>query len=356
MPTNIALIGSGIFAKEEHLPAILATPLLTLKAVYSRTRKSAEALAADVPAVDLFSEDGASSAAGSERKYEDLLRREDIQGVIIALPILAQPDFIKAALKAGKHVLAEKPVAKDVATAQSLLAWISTLTSSSSPSNPPTFSVAENFRFLPSFLHASSQIASLGRILSFRTKIQNMVAPGGKYYETAWRKTPEYQGGFLLDGGVHFIAATRLLLEGGGGGGVKMSRVAAFTCQLQEHLPPVDTVDATVQLSNGASGTLSISFGTTLKGSEYAVACEKGTVVVSRGRVVTTTVDGVESVEEFPDEGNGVKQEVEAWGEALQSGERNERQSGEEALKDLMVLEALLRSGEAGGKVVELEV
>ena len=39
------------------------------------------------------------------------------------LPILVQPDFIKKALSAGKHVLAEKPIAKDVATATELLDW-----------------------------------------------------------------------------------------------------------------------------------------------------------------------------------------------------------------------------------------
>jgi predicted dehydrogenase len=362
---SIALIGSGIFAKEEHLPAIKLTSTLSLTAIYSRSRKSAEALAADASGVDLYSED-------SEGKtYDDLLKREDIKGVIIAyvlpfsmhwptisifylhfrafsLPILAQPDYIKKALSAGKHVLAEKPIAKDVATARDLLSWIS----SNIPSSGPTFSIAENFRFMESFAHAASQIGKLGRVLSFRTKIQNMVSPGGKYYETAWRKKPEYQGGFLLDGGVHFVAATRLMLEGGG---VKMDKVAAFTTQLQEHLPPVDTVDATVHLSNGASGTLSISFGTTLKGSDYSFACEKGTVVRSFGKVVTT-VDGKEEVEEFPDEETGVKQEIKAWGEALQSGKKNEAQSGEEALKDLQVLEALLKSGEGGGKVVELQV
>jgi predicted dehydrogenase len=76
--TSIALIGSGIFAKEEHLPAISATSSLTLAAIYSRSRKSAEALAADASGVELYSED-------SEGKtYEDLLKREDIKGVVIA--------------------------------------------------------------------------------------------------------------------------------------------------------------------------------------------------------------------------------------------------------------------------------
>jgi predicted dehydrogenase len=175
---------------------------------------------------------------------------------------------------------------------------------------------------------------------------------GGKYFETSWRKVPEYQGGFLLDGGVHFVAATRLLLEAGG---ETVKRLSAFTAQLQEHLPPVDTLHATLQLGSGQSGTLSVSFGTTDSGSEYVVASEKGTVTVTRGKVVVRR-DGKEETKEFPEEGSGVKQEVKAWAEGLAQGKPNEKQSPEEALADLQVIEAALRSGEDGGKPIELQL
>jgi predicted dehydrogenase len=138
------------------------------------------------------------------------------------------------------------------------------------------------------------------------------------------------------------------------GGGAKMKSVSAYTAQLQEHLPPVDTLNSTILLDNGASGTLSISFGTTDTGSEYLVAAEKGSVHVSRGKV-TITKDGKEEAKEFSDEGNGVNQEIKAWAESLEKGKRNENQSPEEALKDLKVLEACLRSGEQGGKPLEVE-
>lgn len=78
MVTGIALIGSGIFIKEEHLPAVQATPLLALKAVYSRSLASAKAVSSHLSDVDLYSDD-------SEGKgYDDLLKRDDIKGVIIA--------------------------------------------------------------------------------------------------------------------------------------------------------------------------------------------------------------------------------------------------------------------------------
>jgi hypothetical protein len=79
MAIGIAIIGSGIFVKEEHLPAVQAVPeLVTVKAIYSRSLKSAKAVSEDLSDVDLYSDD-------SEGKtLDDLLKRDDIKGVIIA--------------------------------------------------------------------------------------------------------------------------------------------------------------------------------------------------------------------------------------------------------------------------------
>lgn len=52
-----------------------------MKAIYSRSLKSAKALAeaASDATVELYSED-----AGEGKGYDDLLKREDVRGVIIA--------------------------------------------------------------------------------------------------------------------------------------------------------------------------------------------------------------------------------------------------------------------------------
>lgn len=131
MSIGVAIIGSGIFVQDEHLvsittcspplkltpfkPAVQATAQLTLKAVYSRSLKSAQALNLKV---DLYSDD-----AGVGKTYHDLLLREDIHSVIIALPILSQPEYIEAALAAGKHVLSEKPIAGDLKRAEALIKY-----------------------------------------------------------------------------------------------------------------------------------------------------------------------------------------------------------------------------------------
>lgn len=348
---GVALIGSGIFAKEEHLPAILATPSLSLKAVYSRSLASAAALSATLSQkVDWYSEETKTSGRG----LDDMLLNPNIKAVIIALPIPAQPEFIKKALLAGKHVLAEKPLAKDVATAEELLAWYKSSTEAGAiDTAKASLSIAENWRFLDSHGYAAARIAEMGRVLGFRARVNSMVLPGSQYHETSWRKTPDYQGGFLLDGGIHFVAATRLFL----GAANKVERVSAFTVQLQPHLPPVDTLNAVWKLSNGASGTFTVSMGTTFTGSGYSVACEKGTVTVMSNRVTIarTQDDGPhEEIKEFLDEGMGVKQEVAAWARDIVQGQRDPRFSPEEALIDLKILEAMLRSGEHDGNPVAI--
>lgn len=329
-PIGVAIIGSGIFAREEHLPAVLATPQLSLKAIYSRTLKSASALSANLAQkVDWYSEETEG------RGLDEMLTNSNIKAVIIALPITAQPYYIKAALTAGKHVLSEKPIAKDVATAQDLVGWYRQYVDATRV----TWSIAENWRFLDSHKYAAEQVSLLGRVIGFRVKVNRNVQPGNKYFETAWRKTPQYQGGFLLDSCPHFVAALRLMI----GPDDPIERVAAFTAQLQEHLPPVDTVNATLRTKAGISGTFAVSMGTTFKGNGFAIACERGTVTTVMNRV-TVQKDGQESPLEFANEGSGVKQEVKAWAEGIEHGMQDPRLMPEEGLKDLEIVSFQIHS------------
>jgi len=348
MSIGVAIIGSGIFVQEEHLPAVENNPHLTLKAIYSRSLKSAQSLKISTPNVALFSDD-----SGVGNTYHDLLLRPDIHAVVIALPILVQPEFIEAALTAGKHVLSEKPIAKDIARAEKLIHYYKNLkTSESATTAKPTWGVAEQFRFMTSFLYARKQVEGLGRILGFRTRMFALVKPGSKYFETPWRKHPGYQGGFLLDGGVHFVAGTRLLL----GEEAKPVSVSAVTSLLRDYLPPVDTLDAVWKCKAGIGGTFCASFGTTFEGGgEYQVACEDGVVTVGREKVTVKRVGGESEETLFKEEGSGVRLEIEAWAESLVNGKQDPGQNPEEALKDLELLESMLTSGDNGGSAVPLK-
>ena len=129
----------GIFVKEQHLPAVQASSDLELKAIYSRSLTSAQSVSSSPSGIDLYSDDS--------KPLSELLSRSDIHAVIIALPIPVQPEYIKQALTAGKHVLAEKPIAKDVATARELIQWYG----SNIDKSKVFLGIAEQFRYFNSF-------------------------------------------------------------------------------------------------------------------------------------------------------------------------------------------------------------
>lgn len=84
---GVALIGAGIWATKALLPVILSNGKLQLKAIYSRSAKSAETLANSESlqhmTLDLY----------NGEQYAQLLDREDIDAVIIALPIPQIPVY-----------------------------------------------------------------------------------------------------------------------------------------------------------------------------------------------------------------------------------------------------------------------
>ncbi|KAH7121944.1 hypothetical protein B0J13DRAFT_160271 [Dactylonectria estremocensis] len=348
-PLGVALIGGGIFAKQEHMPAIMQCDSLSLKAIYSRSLKSAQGTAAlytkGGAGPDLYSADSGDSA----RDYADLLLRADVHAVIIALPIVSQPEFIRAALAADKHVLAEKPLAPDVKTGRELIEYYRRV----SREGKVTLSIAENFRFVPSFAYAAAEARKLGRLQHFSVRSFHLMGSDTKWYGTEWRRKPEYQGGFLLDGGVHQAAATRLLL----GSEARPASVRAVTSQVQPHLAPIDTVSAIVETAEGASGTFQLSCGSRLNAFEWALGLEGGSVTV-QGETVTVVRggdDGATTVREF-ERTSGVAAEVAAWAAGLVRGEPDGLQAPEQALADLEFLEKMFVSGEQDGAAQKYEL
>lgn len=329
--------------------------MVSLKAIYSRSVKSAEAAAALTgSAPDLYAED-----AGAGRALADLLARDDVSAVIIALPIPSQPEFVRAALAAGKHVLAEKPIAQDVATAQALIAYAS---SDEVRRTGATLSIAENQRYFPRFTYALEQAAKLdlGKVTHFSIRVSNFVGKDGKYYNTEWRKTPTFQGGFLLDGGVHFAAGARMLLllatnlaDASAQQPARLdsrpAKVSARTALMRDYLLPQDSVAALITTRSGATGTYQHTVGSHINAYDFEAAYENGSVRV-RDATVTVQGAGAEPVSKTFERASGVPEEVAAWVAGLRDGKQDPAQSMEEALADLEFIEKMLQSGEQDGK------
>ncbi|KAF4463842.1 glucose-fructose oxidoreductase [Fusarium albosuccineum] len=304
----------------EHMPGIMKCDSLVLKAIYSRSMKSAQNTAAlsTKGTLDLYSAD---SEAG--KSLDDLLQRQDISAVIIALPIDIQPKVIEQVIRAGKHVLAEKPIAPDVTTTTKLIDLAS--------SHGVTYSVAENYRFIPKFIYAAEEAKKLGKVTNFSVKATHFMGTDNFWYQTEWRRGPRYQGGFLLDGGDS-----------------KADSVSALTNLTLDHLAPVDTLNGVVKTKSGAAGTFQMSFGSRTEAFEWDFGLEGGAVKLSGDTVTVKPANGEAVVKEFP-EASGVTEEIAVWAEGLVSGKPNTLQSPQEAMADLELLTMMFESGESNG-------
>jgi predicted dehydrogenase/threonine dehydrogenase-like Zn-dependent dehydrogenase len=99
---NIAVLGAGGFAKGMHLPNLTKlTNRFNLKAIVSRTGHNAAATAKQF------------GADYSSTNYQEILNDPEIDAVIIATRHDLHAKMAIDALKAGKHVLLEKPLVID---------------------------------------------------------------------------------------------------------------------------------------------------------------------------------------------------------------------------------------------------
>lgn len=162
----------------EYIPALKSGNKFSLKAIYSRSKKSADGLASQVSSpVDLYYD----SPGENGKSLDDLLARSDIEAVIICLPITVQPEVIKRALAAGKHVLSEKPIAPTAQAAQDLSDYQRQYAASS------IWMVAENFRYLDPLVYGHSKMKEIGGdLVTFHVNVFTLIDDNDKFYQTEW--------------------------------------------------------------------------------------------------------------------------------------------------------------------------
>lgn len=328
-PIRLAIVGGGIFARTAHVPAILAQPdRFRVTAVCSRSLASAQALADLLPeSVPIFTD------------LADLLAYDEIDAVDLVLPIHLLPDAVAASLAAGRHVISEKPIAPTVAQAQALI-------HQKLSEHPETvWMVAENWRYEPSFSAAAQAVAAgeIGRPVTFDWSMQLPVQQGNPYYGTEWRRTNRFPGGFLMDGGVHHIAALRQILG-------EVGEVSAFAANHRPDLPPADTLTASLHFISGVVGSYCVTYasGSGLTDNGLHIVGSQGSLRVGAGWL---TVEGLHGRREERFDGpSNVEREFTGFADAIRQGLPH-RNPPVEALRDLTVMEALFTAARTGERV-----
>jgi predicted dehydrogenase len=324
-PIRIALIGSGIFARDAHLPALLRlSDRFQVAGICSQSHENAAQLAELLPYEVKITTD-----------YHELLRDDSIDAVDILLPIPLLPEAVAAALDSGKHIISEKPIAPTVAAGKRLLEQYR-----AAPSRA-VWMVAENWRYEPAFMRAADFVRSgdLGEIITVYWALHVPVTPELKYYHTNWRRTGDFPGGFLLDAGVHHIAALRQVAG-------EIARVSASVAAMRSDLPPADTLSAALEFENRAIGHYTVTYAVASPFPTYLhLIGTRGGLRVDTASLEVVTSEGAQTVP-LP-QLDGVTAELQAFADAIQTGAPHHN-APEAALQDVAVIEAMLHSAEQG--------
>lgn len=154
--------------------------------------KRAQALASGFPNCDATSD------------WLSTVQRADVDIVIVATTNDALAKASLAAVNAGKHVLVEKPAARNAAELDPLIEAAKT--------NNVQVRVGFNHRYHPALLKARELVdaGELGELMFVRGRYGH---GGRKGYDREWRADPALSGGGeLIDQGVHLIDLSRWFL------------------------------------------------------------------------------------------------------------------------------------------------
>lgn len=235
---RLGLLGTGVAAEKLYLPAFRELEQrIELVACANRTRAKAERYA---------------RLAGVRRvvsSADELFALPEVDAVLVSLPIVVQPEYVLAALRAGKPVLSEKPVGPSVAAARRLIR--------AARRYATPWLVGENFAFMSHALKLAELVRAgrLGEVRVVEVRQMTFMDAENPYFHTGWRATPDHVGGFVVDAGVHLAHLVRRCV---GTPEVVKPLAACF----EAALAPLDTAVALLRFESGALGTWTSAFST----------------------------------------------------------------------------------------------
>ncbi|ODQ67751.1 NAD(P)-binding protein [Nadsonia fulvescens var. elongata DSM 6958] len=255
---RVGLVGTGIFAKEKHLPAIQSIEGSPLKitAAYSRTKAKAVEFARSAG----FDESNVFDS------LDEILNNKEIDVVDALLPCQNNLNTIKSAVAAGKPICVEKPISGNMSDAKEIV-HIARAT------DLPIL-VLENFVYHIGVAKVQELLPKIGKVVTFIHQATGPFNNSNKYLATDWRKNPTHVGGFLLDGGVHQLAVLTELLG-------EVEFVSAHTSQVRELSGDVDTVASTFKMKSGSFGTYTYTsaLGACEKTNKLQIFGTKGSII-----------------------------------------------------------------------------
>ncbi|TKD69282.1 Gfo/Idh/MocA family protein [Pseudalkalibacillus hwajinpoensis] len=330
---QVGVIGCGSIAKHRHLPEYAANKQIEIAAVCDIVKTRADEIAALYGAV-------------SYESVEELLQNEEIDAVSVCTPNYLHAPISIAALKAGKHVLCEKPMATSREDAEQMI--------EAARESGKKLMIAHNQRFVPSHVKAKEILASgeVGKVYSFRTAFGH---PGPEAWSVDGKDSWFFEKekafiGAMGDLGVHKTDLIRYVL------GEEIVEVGSFVeTSAKEFATVDDNAVCILKSESGIIGTLAASWAYTAKEDNSTIIyAEKAilrleddpvnslVVQYQTGEVVKYELGGIQSNDEG---GQSNSQVIDRFVDSIVS-DKESPVSGLEGMNSLQVVLAALESNE----------
>ena len=244
MAIKVGIIGCGKIAQVRHIPEYAANPHAEVYGFYDINLARAQALAAQY---------GGKAYAS----YEELLADPAIEAVSVCAANHVHAEITIAALKAGKHVLCEKPMAVTLAECEAMVA--------AAQESGKYLMIGQNQRLAKAHAKAKELIeqGAIGKVLTFRTIFGHggpetwSVDPG----KNTWffDKTKAAMGA-MADLGIHKTDMIQYVL------GSKIVKTQAVLTTLDKRdatgglIGVDDNAICIYQMENGVIGTMTASW------------------------------------------------------------------------------------------------
>ena len=342
MSIKVGIIGCGKIAQVRHIPEYAANPDAEVYGFYDINLARAEELAKQY---------GGKAYAS----YEELLADPEIAAVSVCAANHVHAEITIAALKAGKHVLCEKPMAVTLEECEAMVA--------AAKESGKYLMIGQNQRLAKAHAKAKELIeqGAIGKVLTFRTIFGHggpetwSIDPGSNVW--FFDKTKAAMGA-MADLGIHKTDMIQYVL------GSKIVKTQAVLTTLDKKdatgslIGVDDNAICIYEMSGGAFGTMTASW-------TYYGAEDNSTVLYGTKGIMRIYDDPAISIKVILNDGSKISYDVEAiqtndnqtksgvidlWMESLVNDVSPEI-SGESALAAMRAVFASIQSSETGKAV-----
>ena len=335
---GLGVVGAGMGAKPHALALNALRDRIDVRGVWRRNRAE----------LDQFCAEYGFPAAQS---YEAMLADPAVDAILVLTPPNAREDIVAAAAQAGKHVLMEKPVERSTDAALRIV--------ETCEREGVTLGIIFQHRFRAASKALAEKVASgeLGPL-----QAAHLVVPWWRpqqgYYDRPGRGSfAQDGGGVLITQAIHSLDLMLSLT-----GPVKAVTALAATTGLHQ-METEDFVAGGLEFINGAVGALMATTANFPGGTEsLTLNFDRASATLAGGNLVLNWLDGnIETIGEASNSGGGADPmafpfdwhmaQIADFAAAVQAG-RLPVSTGHTALHVHRLIDALIRSGKAGQRVV----